>query len=254
MDDEGSFPEGRDPYHERIARYRESIERRAWLIALVVTILGEALFIALTGDPAPALLVSPFAFLIIFFAVRLGARFAGGDSPFVVRPSTTTSGESIEQGEASLQSVRRRAALGQRDRVFRFGAIVLVALVLAAAALWFAGVRDDRRPEVLTWVLLGLVAGNVILMAIELTPHRLLGRLTRRRSTGEISAISVASAYSWLVVGNVLIVVMIGLGLFLVSGQAWRLALFALLAIVETSLLWWRLGDSLEALADASDS
>jgi ABC-type dipeptide/oligopeptide/nickel transport system permease subunit len=52
----------------------------------------------------------------------------------------------------------------------------------------------------------------------------------------------------------VLIVVMIGLGLFLVSGQAWRLALFALLAIVETSLLWWRLGDSLEALADASDS
>jgi hypothetical protein len=254
MDDEGSFPEGRDPYHERLAHYRESIERRAWLIALVVTILGEALFIALTRDPAPALLVSPFAFLIILFAVRLGARFAGGDSPPVVRPSTTAPGESVEQGKASLRSARRRAALRQRDRVFGVGVIVLVVLVSASAALWLAGVRDDRRPDVLTWLLLGLAAGNVILLAIELTPHRLLRRLTRRQSRGEISAIGVASAYSWIVVANALVVIMCGLGLFLASGQAWRLASFALLAVAETSLLWWRLGDCLEALADAGDS
>ena len=254
MHDEGSFPEGRDPYHERLDRSRESIERRAWLIALVVTILGEALLIALTRDPAPALLVSPFAFLIILFAVRLGARLAGGDSPLVVRPSTTAPGGSVEQGEASLRSARRRATLRQRDRVFGAGVIVLVVLVLVSAALWFAGVRDDRRPDVLTWALLGLAAGNVILLAIELTPRRLLRRLTRRRSVGEISAIGVASAVSWIVVANALIVVMCGLGLFLASGQAWRLGSFALLAVAETSLLWWRLGDCLEVLADAGDS
>ena len=71
---------------------------------------------------------------------------------------------------------------------------------------------------------------------------------------GEISLIGVASAYSWIVVANALIVVMWGLGLFLASGQTWRLASFALLAVAETSLLWWRLGDCLEALADAGDS
>jgi hypothetical protein len=251
MRDEGSFPEGRDPYHERLAHYRESIERRAWLIALVVTILGEALFIALTRDPAPALLVSPLAFLIILFAVRLGARFAGGDSPLVVGSPTTAPGESVEQGKASLRSARRRAALRQRDRVFGVGLIVLLVLVSASAALWFAGVRGDRRPDVLTWLLLGLAAGNVILLAIELSPDRLLRRLTRRQSLGEIPAIGVASAYSWIVVANALVVVMLGLGLFLASGQAWRLALFALLALLETGLLWWRLGDFLEALADA---
>jgi hypothetical protein len=254
MRDEGSFPEGRDPYHERLAHYRESIERRAWLIALVVTILGEALFIALTGDPAPALLVSPLAFLIILFAVRLGARFAGGDSPLVVGPSTTAPGESVEQGEASLGSARRRAALRQRDRTFGVGVVVLVVLILATAALWFAGVRDERRPDLLTWLLLGLAAGNAILLAIELTSHRLLRRLTRRQSMGEISAIGVASAFSWIVVANALVVVMCGLGLFLASEQAWRLASFALLAVAETSLLWWRLGVCLEALADAGDS
>jgi len=97
-------------------------------------------------------------------------------------------------------------------------------------------------------------AGNVILLAIELTPHRLLRRLTRRQSRGEISAIGVASAYSWIVVANALVVVMCGLGLFLASGQVWRLGLFALLAVAETGLFWWRLGDCLEALADAGDS
>jgi hypothetical protein len=253
MHDEGSVPEGRDPYHERLDHYRESIERRAWLIALVVTVLGEALFIALTRDPAPALLAAPFAFLIILFAVRLGARLAASDSPLGVKPSTTALGEFVEQGE-SLRSVRRRAALRQRDRVFGVGVIVLVVLVLASAALWFAGVRDGRRPDLFTWALLGLAAGNVILLAVELTPRRLLRRLTRRPSTGEISAIGVASAYSWIVVANALVVVMCGLGLFLASGQAWRLASFALLAVVETSLLWWRLGDCLEAVADAGDS
>jgi hypothetical protein len=91
----------------------------------------------------------------------------------------------------------------------------------------------------------------VILLAIELSPDRLLRRLTRRQSLGEIPAIGVASAYSWIVVANALVVVMLGLGLFLASGQAWRLALFALLALLETGLLWWRLGDFLEALADA---
>ena len=75
-----------------------------------------------------------------------------------------------------------------------------------------------------------------------------------RQSMGEISLIGVASAYSWIVVANALFVVICGLGLFLASGQAWGLASFALLAVAETSLLWWRLGDCLEALADAGDS
>jgi MFS-type transporter involved in bile tolerance (Atg22 family) len=138
--------------------------------------------------------------------------------------------------------------------LFGAGVIVLVVLVLASAGLWFAGVRDDRRPDVLTWALLGLAAGNVILLAVELTPDRLLRRLTRRQSTGKISAIGVASAYSSIVVANALVVIIFGLGLFLASRQAWRLAVFAVLAVAGTSLLWRRLDDCLEALADADDS
>jgi hypothetical protein len=59
MHGEGSFPEGRGPYHERLAHYREFIERRAWLVALVVPILCEPVLIGAERMSTQAALATP---------------------------------------------------------------------------------------------------------------------------------------------------------------------------------------------------
>jgi hypothetical protein len=235
-------PEGADSYEERLARYRKFVHRRGWLIALTLTVFGEGTLIALTRDPVPNLVAAPFAFVILLLALRLGTKLAGTGVPDEAERPPAMFDRSIEPEDRSSRSAETRAPLVRRNRVFGAGAVLLLILIGASAVLWSIGARGHARPESLTWIVFGLGIANAVILAILSSPTRLRRSFRKRHPSGGISTASLASGMSWLAVASVLTLSTVGLGLFLASGQAWRLVPFALLSVVMGSLLWWRLG------------
>lgn len=82
---QGTGSDGHDPYQEKLDRYWAWIRGRAWLLALVLTVLGDLVLIALTRKVVPVLAYSPLSFLIFLFTFRLSARYGpwltGGTQP-----------------------------------------------------------------------------------------------------------------------------------------------------------------------------
>lgn len=224
----------------------EFIRRRAWLIALALTLLGGGM-VAPFAPPISLLATLPFTYLIILLTLRFTARYANkwliandeqaGNHPAMesVLPHRHPSASAVDRPQR------------QRRRIFVAGIVVLTSVSTAAAALWFARVRGDARPDLLMWLLFGVMAVYAGRLVVLFSSSRALRRLERRGSAS-ISTTMVVSALSWIAVANCIFQATCGLGFVLVSGQAWRLAPFTVLAGATGIVLWLRLGDVIAAL------
>ena len=239
---------GSDPYQERLDRYWAWIRGRAWLLALVLTVLGDLVLIALTRKVVPVLAYSPLSFLILLFTFRLSVRYGpwltGGTQPL-----KRVRGDPLKLPNDWQQPARNEPIQDQRTRIFGLGVFLFILVCAAAAALWFAGIRGDRRPAVLSWILFGVMAAYAYWLWRSFGPNRVLPRLRKQQASSMMVASRVISSLSWIAVANSIIQAVCGLGLALVSGQVWWFVPFGLLSLGSGFALWLRLGECVAALS-----
>jgi hypothetical protein len=235
-----------DPYQERLDRYWAFIRSRAWLLALGLTVLGDVVVIALTRNAVPVLAYSPLSFLIFLFTFRLSARYGPwltGGTP----PLKHVDGEPGEPPNDSLRPLKDEP-MGLRARIFGYGVLSFILACAASAALWYAGLRGDWRPALLSWLLFGVMAANTYWLWRLFGPTQVLRRLRKRQTSGQMVGTGVISSLSWIAVANCITVAVCGLALALASGQVWWFIPFGLLSLVTGVVLWWRVGECVAAL------
>jgi len=72
---QGTGSDGHDPYQEKLDRYWAWIRGRAWLLALVLTVLGDLVLIAHPeGRPRPRLLAAEFPYLPVHISTKRTLR------------------------------------------------------------------------------------------------------------------------------------------------------------------------------------
>jgi hypothetical protein len=233
----------------RNARGRKAAEvmrRKAWLIALIGALLGQAAILAATGDLIGNLVSLPILFLVVFVTVRWSARFVA-DSFFPVQGDGDLSQPPDGKSEVEASDVFA-SALRERSRAFLWGVIVAGAYGLGTTVFWIAGLRGHAQLDVLTWVLLGLAALGTALAVIAVGPRAVTRRFdATARSRPEAVPVTVRPL-SWLGVMRALLPLPFGSILFLATSQLWRLVPFALMTLASGVLVWWRVGQTVTSL------
>lgn len=217
-----------------------TLRNRSWIIALVLTLLGEVAAWVLYGEVTPAslLVVGPIAYVSIFGSIRFGVHLS-------MRMPETLGGHGASMAAGVSSSLGLQQALNTRDRIVGIGLLGVLALGALTAGSWFAGMRSTSRPDVVTWGLFTLLVLNTIRLSYVLRASKLQ---KRKRSPGADEVrrlIRLAAAAAWVVVADGFAQALAGSFLFLASGQPWRLALFLGLSIATLTLLRLELGRSL---------
>jgi MFS family permease len=122
-------------------------------------------------------------------------------------------------------------------------------VAVSAGMLTAPGPRDTSQPNTLTLVFLVYALASIgIVYAVLLSPARVLGMADRESPRPTMGRMS------WLLsvmgVGAMIGPVVLGVILYQISGELWRLALLAGVGVVGGAIMWWRIGDDLRRLGD----
>ena len=139
-------------------------------------------------------------------------------------------------------------ALHNRRTAYLVG-LCFSAVAVALALLTAPGTADASTPNTLTLVFLLYAFGSLaIWYAYFLQPDRVLamaGRQEPRPTMGRMSWL-----LSMMGVAGMIVPVVMGVILYQMSGQIWRLALLAGIGLAGGGLLYMRIGDDIRRLAD----
>jgi len=233
-------------YQKRLEAYSTAIRNRAWLISLGLTVWGTAAMIALTGrPPLRALASAPLSWLIIYVALRIGARYSLTMAGGVSRPGVDLD-ETLEYPNVTRPEVRPSLLARRRD-IFGMGLVLIGLAVMATAALWAAGGGGRQPLDVLAWFLLALLALNSFRLWRSFDPMRIAERVAGGRSPA--SADGALASRAWIAVANVIIVSDVGMALAIFSSEWWLLIPYGVLALLTAVMFWTRLGGVAQVLA-----
>jgi hypothetical protein len=127
--------------------------------------------------------------------------------------------------------------------------LVFVAVAVAVSFLTAPVAAKASRPDLLTWIFAAYAVGSIaVWYAVFLRREQVIGMADRQfpqptlqRMAWQLSLMGVAGMIGPVVLGVIL---------FQMSGQAWRMALLAGLGLAGGALLWIRVGQDIRALVD----
>jgi uncharacterized membrane protein YidH (DUF202 family) len=141
-----------------------------------------------------------------------------------------------------------KEALHNRQTAYLVG-LCFTAVAVAMGLLTAPGTSDASTPNTLTLVFLIYAFGSLVLWyAYFLQPERVLSMAERqdpRPSMGRMSWLLSAMGVAGMVVP-----VIMGVILYQMSGQIWRLGLLVGIGLAGGGLLYVRIGDDIRRLAD----
>jgi hypothetical protein len=139
-------------------------------------------------------------------------------------------------------------ALHNRQTAYLAG-LGFTAVAVALGLLTAPGTSDASTPNTLTLVfLLYGLASLALWYAYFLQPDRIIAMADRQQPRPTMGRMS--WVLSLMGVAGMVVPVIMGVILYQMSGQIWRLALLVGIGLVGGGLLWARIGDDIRKLAD----